>query len=236
MAGFRPPDLAPVVMPTRREATSVQPVSLPGSNATVHAAPPVEEGRHDIEIALVCQSNMNRSMEAHDVLQQRGYRVRSYGAGSKIRIPGESEWKPNIYDFGTTYAYILADLVKKNQARYTKNGMLAMVERDRKVKDRPERWQDEKAQFDLVITYEQRVFDIVVADLSSRGGVELRPVHVVNIGTTDTHAEAKTGAALTYDLVKMLYDSSDWESEISSILDRFETRAGKPILHTLVFY
>lgn len=175
-------------------------------------------------------------MEAHALLQQHGFRVRSYGAGSKIRIPGESEWKPNIYDFGTTYASILADLIRKNQARYSKNGMISMVERDAKVKERPERWQDEKAQFDLVIAYEQRVFDIVVADLSSRGGVDLRPVHVVNIGTTDTHAEAKTGAALTHDLVQMLYDSPDWESEISSIIDRFEMRAGKPILHTLLFY
>lgn len=40
--------------------------------------------------------------------------------------------------------------------------MLAMLERDKKVKTKPERWQDEKSHFDLVITYESRVFDVVV--------------------------------------------------------------------------
>mgnify|MGYP002389877068 FL=1 len=38
-----------------------------------------------------------------------------------------------------------------------------MLMRNSKVKDRPQRFQDEKAQhFEIVITFEERVFDIVV--------------------------------------------------------------------------
>ena len=37
-----------------------------------------------------------------------------------------------------------------------------MLMRNSKVKDRPQRFQDEKAQhFEIVITFEERVFDIV---------------------------------------------------------------------------
>ena len=40
--------------------------------------------------------------------------------------------------------------------------MLRMVERDAKVKQAPERWQEERAQFQLVITFDRRVFESVV--------------------------------------------------------------------------
>jgi hypothetical protein len=37
-----------------------------------------------------------------------------------------------------------------------------MVERDAKVKQAPERWQEERSQFQLVITFDRRVFESVV--------------------------------------------------------------------------
>ena len=46
---------------------------------------------------------MNRSMEAHKVLQQRGLDVSSYGVGQHVKLPGPSQKEPNVYDFGTTY-------------------------------------------------------------------------------------------------------------------------------------
>lgn len=75
--------------------------------------------RPQLSIALVCHSNVNRSMEAHAILSANGYRfVGSYGAGSKIRLPGETITKPNVYDFGTSYSYMISDLKHKNQSRY----------------------------------------------------------------------------------------------------------------------
>ena len=57
-----------------------------------------------------------------------------------MRLPGETIYRPNVYDFGTPYEVILKDLEKKNKERYTRNGMIGMVDRDRRVKRAPERY------------------------------------------------------------------------------------------------
>ena len=71
-------------------------------------------------LALVCQSNVNRSMEAHAVLQRAQWpiSIASYGVGGKVRLPGETAHTPNVYDFGTPYTAMIADLRNKNQRRY----------------------------------------------------------------------------------------------------------------------
>ena len=51
-------------------------------------------------MAVVCSSNMNRSMEAHSVLAKKNFLVSSYGTGNQIKIPGKSKYEPNIYPFG----------------------------------------------------------------------------------------------------------------------------------------
>ena len=41
--------------------------------------------------------------------------MKSYGSGKKVKIPGPSVDKPNLYDFGAvTYAEILEDLQKQD--------------------------------------------------------------------------------------------------------------------------
>jgi len=163
--------------------------------------------------------------------------IESFGVGSKIKIPGETAYSPNVYDFGsTTYEFMVKDLRKKNEAKYTKNGMLRMLERDATVKTRPQRWQDQKTRFDLIVTYERRVFDIVVADIESRATVDMRPCHVINIDTTDNHAEAANGARLTDELVSRLLASPDWEEAITKHLDDYESKHNKIVLHTVLFY
>ena len=87
-----------------------------------------------LRFAVVCSSNMNRSMEAHSFLNKKGYDIESYGTGNMIKIPGESERKPNTYPFGTTYDSIYADLKSKDETLYTKNGMLHIMERNRRIK------------------------------------------------------------------------------------------------------
>jgi len=70
---------------------------------------------------MVCQSNVNRSMEAHDLLQRNGFsNISSFGAGTKVKIPGESPNEPNVYDFGTPYDDIYQDLLRKNEMRYAR--------------------------------------------------------------------------------------------------------------------
>ena len=54
-----------------------------------------------LNIAVVCSSNMNRSMETHSVLAKKNFHVKSFGTGDRIKIPGKSAKEPNAYSFGT---------------------------------------------------------------------------------------------------------------------------------------
>ena len=52
---------------------------------------------------------------------------------------GSAPDKPNIYDFSTTYHEMYQDLAKKDKSLYTQNGILHMLDRNRRIKPRPER-------------------------------------------------------------------------------------------------
>ena len=71
-----------------------------------------------VRIAMLCISNLNRSMEAHSMCLKAGYKVWSFGTGTRVKLPGESIDEPNVYQFGAiTYDEIYEDLKKKNHAR-----------------------------------------------------------------------------------------------------------------------
>lgn len=46
--------------------------------------------------------------------------------------------------------------------RYKQNGILHMLDRNRRIKPHPERFQETEEEFDLVVTVEERVYDQVI--------------------------------------------------------------------------
>ena len=49
-----------------------------------------------------------------------------------------------------------------NLTSYTQNGILHMLDRNRRIKSKPERFQNTDEQFDVIFTVEERIYDSVV--------------------------------------------------------------------------
>jgi len=196
-----------------------------------------EQSKQRWFFATVCSSNMNRSMEAHFQLLKRGYAVRSFGTGTNVRLPGPSQDRPNVYEFGTPYRDILADLTRKDVNLYTQNGLLTMLHRNVKVKTAPERWQDhDRSQpMHVVLTYEERVFDAVLQDLQARDSDRMQALHIINLDTRDNHEEAVSAAIVTCQLAAMLEELKDLETNVVSVLAAWEAQIKRPLLYSLVY-
>jgi len=192
--------------------------------------------QENMKFAVLCSSNMNRSMEANAFLAKKGYKVESFGTGDKVKLPGASPDKPNVYEFGTTYEVIYQDLLKKDKSLYTQNGLLHMLDRNRRLKERPERFQINEKRFDVILTCEERVYDQAVDFLDSRLPEDNVSVHVINIDIQDNHEEATIGAFLICELASMLCAAEDLDNEIDEILLEFESKAQRNILHCIYFY
>jgi len=189
-----------------------------------------------IKLAVVCSSNMNRSMEAHAFLKKKGFDVESFGTGEKVKIPGKSAREPNVYPFGTTYEYIYQDLVTKDNRLYTENGLLHMLDRNRRLKKQPERFQESPEKFDIILTVEEKVYDQVLTSFEKRESGGDIPVHVINMDVVDNHEDATIGAFFLCDLVQNIANAEDLDDDIEDILQEFEGKSQREILHTVLFY
>ncbi|KAI1296934.1 Exosome component 10 [Halotydeus destructor] len=189
----------------------------------------------NLRFAVVCSSNQNRSMEGHNVLAKKGFLVRSFGSGNQVKLPGPSADKPNVYNFGHPYDNMYTDLTEKDKPLYTQNGILHMLDRNRRIKPCPERFHDCFEKFDVIYTCEERVYDQCVEELANRTPVDNTPVHVINFDIQDNHEEATIGAFLMLDLSNLLTQCEDLDNEIDELLQDFELKSKRRLLHTIAF-
>ncbi|OVA05507.1 RNA polymerase II subunit A [Macleaya cordata] len=188
--------------------------------------------------AMVCSSNQNRSMEAHCLLKRQGFDVSSYGTGAHVKLPGPSLREPNVYEFGTPYKQMFDDLRRKDPELYKRNGILPMLKRNSGVKLAPQRWQENASDgsFDVVFTFEEKVFDMVIEDLHTREHVMMKSVLVINLEVKDNHEEAAVGARLTLDLCQELEATDSWEEKIDEIIAAFERQHRRKLVYSISFY
>ncbi|KAI0982219.1 hypothetical protein GJ496_002497 [Pomphorhynchus laevis] len=189
-----------------------------------------------LKFAVVCASNQNRSMEAHNFMHKRGLSVKSFGCGKEVKLPGPSQDKPNVYSFDTPYDVMYKDLVEKDRYLYNQNGVLHMLERNRRIKRHPERFQESRERFDVIFTVEERIFDIVLEELDSRKRNPTEWVHIINIEISDNHDEATLGAFRLCELAELLEATEDLDTDIYDILKDYEGRCKTTVMHSIAFF
>jgi RNA polymerase II subunit A C-terminal domain phosphatase SSU72 len=175
-----------------------------------------------LNFGVVCSSNINRSMEAHLVLQNAGLRVSSYGTGSTVRLPGKTAMEPRIFKFGTPYKDIYGQLAAIDHEFFYRNKVLGLCQRGAAVKPSATRWQDAEdvRKHDVVICFEERIYDAVIEDLLGREpSPEFQPMHVICLDTKDNPHEAQIQGRVCLDLCWRLEHCEDLSKDAPDIIE-----------------
>lgn len=71
--------------------------------------------------------------------------------------------------------------------------------------------------------------------MANRTPTDNTPVHVINIDIQDNHEEATIGAFLMLDLTNLMVQCDDLDNDIDELLQEFELKADRALLHTIAF-
>ena len=189
-----------------------------------------ESGKY--HYAMICSSNVNRSCAAHKKVKKAGLIASSYGAGAQVKMPGRNG--PRVFPFGTPYDTIYKSLEEEDKEFYIKNGMLPMMDRDRRIKKAPERWQDSDkivGIVDVAICFEERIYELVEEDLGIREAEDFKALHIVNIETKDNPEAAAKSADLALQLCQKIEEQEDINDDLGDIIADFEEKHNVSLSH-----
>eukprot|EP00934_Nitzschia_sp_Nitz4_P004253 Nitzschia sp. Nitz4//scaffold162_size51285//12452//13315//NITZ4_006967-RA/size51285-processed-gene-0.99-mRNA-1//-1//CDS//3329537967//4243//frame0 len=150
--------------------------------------------------------------------------------GQELKF-GRSAMEPQIFKFGTPYAdmYKKLSATPEEEAFFVRNGVLQLCRRGAAVKLAPQRWQDQTAEFvgqhDVVICFEERIFDAVIEDLQIREPTEdFAPIHVICLDTKDNPHEAQLQGQVALELCWRLEQAAGDElvTEAAEIVAQFQ--------------
>ena len=65
--------------------------------------------------------------------------------------------------------------------------MLHILERNMRIKTKPERFQESKNKYDLIWTCEEKVYDQVIESFESAGSSSAHLAHIINIDVVSIH-------------------------------------------------
>ena len=135
--------------------------------------------------------------------------------------------------------------------------MLHILDRNMRIKPKPEKFQESKNTYDLILTCEEKVYDQVIESFESAGSTSAHLAHIINIDVIDNPEDATLGAFVMLNLVQKLDSCEDLDDEIDeskfyvflvklwqlfstkfifSVLQEFESTTNRSFLHTVVFY
>ncbi|AFN83171.1 Ssu72-like protein [Encephalitozoon romaleae SJ-2008] len=188
-----------------------------------------------MKLAVSCAMNQNRSMQTHDLFAKKGIPIKSFGTNPVIKLPGETMDKPNVYSFGQTYQQIYDDLCMKNEDYYRESGILYLLERNMRVKEKPENFFQRDEDFDLVITCEERVFTSIFEHYAD-GSSCTKSFFMVNFDIKDTPSDAITGAQEILEFVEdvLSLEENGLRYAVDDALRRYFERKGTMLLFTVV--
>lgn len=108
----------------------------------------------------------------------------------------------------------------------------------------PQRWQDTPTadiqQHDVVIAFEERIYDAVIEDLQTREPTEeFKAIHVICLDTKDNPHEAQLQGTVALELCWLLEQTEDLDLEAPELVEQFQeqqmTHTQIKVLHQICY-
>jgi hypothetical protein len=108
----------------------------------------------------------------------------------------------------------------------------------------PQRWQDTPTadiqQHDVVIAFEERIYDAVIEDLQTREPTEeFKAIHVICLDTKDNPHEAQLQGTVALELCWLLEQTEDLDLEAPELVEQFQeqqmTHTHIKVLHQICY-